>query len=137
MHDIRNREDIKFLVDKFYEKVNKDNLLSPIFNEISKVNWDLHLPIMYDFWGNILLGGSEYKGEPLQKHFNLPIGIKHFEKWLELFFQTLNENFSGEITDEAHASAIRIGDLFMVRMGLKKFSIETISEIKKNNSRIK
>ena len=128
MHDIKNRKDIKTLVDKFYDKVNKDDLLSPVFNDISKVNWEEHLPLMYDFWTNILLGESAYKGEPLEKHLRLPIKKEHFERWFKLFFETLDDNFAGKITYEAKASAIRIGDIFMIKMGLKKFSIDVIKK---------
>ena len=56
LHDIQTKDDIQKLVDSFYEKVNRDELLSPIFNEIAKVNWAEHLPIMYDFWNTNITG---------------------------------------------------------------------------------
>src|SRR5690349_21165879 len=47
--DIATEKDIKTLVDSFYDKVNADPLLSPIFNGIAKVEWEHHLPTMYAF----------------------------------------------------------------------------------------
>ncbi|MGC1244127.1 MAG: group III truncated hemoglobin, partial [Chryseosolibacter sp.] len=58
-HDIINREDIKLLVDSFYEKVQADALLAPVFNH---VDWPHHLPIMYNFWSSMLLGDQSYRG---------------------------------------------------------------------------
>ena len=55
MKDIENNSDIQLLVDEFYKKVNEDELLSPIFNEIAQVNWKDHLPKMYKFWSKLLL----------------------------------------------------------------------------------
>ncbi|MBC6608077.1 group III truncated hemoglobin, partial [Hymenobacter sp. BT188] len=48
--DIQNEADIKLLVDTFYNKVNADALLAPVFNEFAHVDWPVHLPRMYDFW---------------------------------------------------------------------------------------
>ena len=46
---LENREDIKFLVDVFYEKVKQDPLIGYIFTDLMKVNWERHLPRIYDF----------------------------------------------------------------------------------------
>ena len=53
--EIENLEDIKLLVDGFYYSVRKDELLSPIFNEIIGDKWPEHLEKMYRFWQSILL----------------------------------------------------------------------------------
>jgi hemoglobin len=114
--DILQRKDIELLVNKFYEKVNSDDLLSPIF---SHVDWPTHLPIMYNFWSSMLLGDQTYKGNPLLKHMPLPIEPKHFARWLELFHETVDENFNGEKADEAKMRARSIADIFQYKMGLK------------------
>ena len=38
-NDIQNLDDIKLLVDTFYEKVQKDNLIGPVFNENFHCQW--------------------------------------------------------------------------------------------------
>jgi len=53
--DIENRTDIEQLVRSFYDKVNTDDTIGYIFNDIAKVNWEKHFPVMFDFWENVLL----------------------------------------------------------------------------------
>ena len=51
--DIGNRADVILLVSKFYEKVRKDNVLGPFFNETIK-DWDAHLEHLTTFWESSL-----------------------------------------------------------------------------------
>jgi hemoglobin len=115
LHDIVQRDDVMKLVDRFYDKVNKDPLLGPVF---SHVNWPHHLPIMYDFWSSMLLGDQTYRGNPLQKHLPLAIDKSHFNQWLTLFRETVDENFSGEKAQEVKMRAESIAGIFQYRMGL-------------------
>ena len=71
--DIQTEADIKALVDTFYDKVNADALLAPIFNEVAHVDWPAHMPRMYDFWSSLLLHTGRYQGQPFLKHIPLPI----------------------------------------------------------------
>lgn len=67
-NDILTKDDIKKLVNSFYEIIKKDDLLGPIFNDISKVDWENHLPIMYAFWENAIFFTGVYVGNPLKTH---------------------------------------------------------------------
>jgi hemoglobin len=113
--DIVTRQDLIVLVNSFYEKVKADPLLGPVF---SHVNWPRHLPIMYNFWCSMLLGEITYKGNPLQSHLHLPIGAEHFSQWLQLFKETVDENFTGEKADETKMRAQAIAGVFQHKMGL-------------------
>ncbi len=115
--DITTRDDIKTLVDKFYEKVQADELLAPVF---SHVDWPHHLPIMYNFWSSMMLGDQSYRGNPFQKHLPLPIETQHFSQWLKLFRETVENNFAGERADEILMRAESIAGIFQMRMGLIK-----------------
>ena len=115
--DIENRHDIELFVNRFYDKVKDDELLGPVFKNL---NWPHHLPIMYNFWSSLLLGDQTYSGNPLQKHLSLDIDSKHFEQWLKLFTQTLDENFWGEKATEAKLRAQSIAHIFQLRMGIIK-----------------
>lgn len=116
MHDISTREDIKTLIDAFYGTVVKDELLGPIFNDVANVNWEHHLPIMYDFWEFLLLGGKNYTGNPIQKHFDLhqraPLNSAHFDRWLETFKSTVDAHFSGPVADDAKFRAFSISEVW-------------------------
>jgi len=103
--EIVSAKEVKILVDSFYDKVNKDVLLAPIFNSFAKVDWEKHLPIMYRFWGSILLGEGSYNGAPFPKHLPLPITDEHFERWVQLFKETVDGNFVGLNAQEAKKRA--------------------------------
>ena len=64
MKDIETREDIIQMVNTFYSRVQKDELLGPIFNGKIQDRWETHLNTMYNFWSNILLGDNSYHGRP-------------------------------------------------------------------------
>ena len=115
-HDLKTKEDIKLMVDSFYDKVNEDDLLSPVFNEFSKVNWEKHLPKMYDFWSTILLADGNYKGSPFDKHVPLPVDKTHFDRWMELFLATMDELFDGEMTESTKLRAQSIAYTFQSKL---------------------
>jgi hemoglobin len=114
MSDIETRDNIETLVNKFYDKVKQDPLLALVF---SHVDWPHHLPIMYNFWASMLLGEQTYQGNPFQKHIGLPIRAEHFERWLKLFTETIDENFSGTKADETKSRAQSIAGVWKFKMG--------------------
>ena len=115
MNDIRNESDVQLLVNTFYNKVKSNTLLNPIFENVAKIDWDHHLPKMYDFWTSILLGKSVYKGNPIPKHVDLNFRVKLtpelFNQWLMLFLETIDELFSGSKADEAKVRAQSIAEI--------------------------
>ncbi len=118
--DIAGKEEIRTLVDAFYERIRKDDLLGPVFNDKVE-DWSKHLPTMYSFWESILYGKSEYSGNPFAKHLNLPVGKEHFVRWLKLFELTVDELFEGEKANQAKQASKSIAHSFQVRMGLDPF----------------
>ena len=118
--DIATEEDIKILVDSFYQKVNADELLAPIFNEVARVDWEEHLPTMYRFWSSLLFRSGNYQGQPWPRHAVLPVNARHFERWLRLFKQTVDEHFAGAKAVEARNIAASIADTFQNRLGLAR-----------------
>ena len=116
--EIENEADIKLLVDTFYENVNQDELLEPVFNGFAQVDWESHLPTMYKFWSSLLLGTSTYRGQPFPKHLRLPVESKHFNRWISLFLQTVDSLFEGAKAEEAKQKAANIAHIFQMRMGL-------------------
>lgn len=113
MKDIRDKEDIKVFVDNFYKKIQADEKMGPIFAmRIADENWPNHLERMYSFWNTILFFQREYSGRPFPKHIGLPIDHTYFERWVELFHQTIDENFVGTQANEAKRRAENMGKLF-------------------------
>ena len=125
MNDILTTNDIKLLVDTFYEKVRANSVLAPIFaDKISDDRWPAHLENMYRFWGSILLYTHDYNGSPFDKHVGLPIDGKHFAHWLNLFNETIDELFIGEVAATAKERAANIARIFEFKLSTLK-NIET------------
>ncbi|GAB0154930.1 hypothetical protein CHRYSEOSP005_01900 [Chryseobacterium sp. Alg-005] len=124
MKKLESREDIELLVNSFYEKVTQDETIGFFFNDIAKVNWDHHLPKMYSFWESILFGQMTYKGNPMAVHFPIneieAMEMKHFEKWIELWKKTIEENFVGENADMAIYKAENIAKLMAYKMEMAR-----------------
>jgi hemoglobin len=113
--DITTRADIEILVNRFYAKVQADELLAPLF---SHVDWPKHLPVMCNFWAFALLGEDGYKTNLVQKHLTLPTQPEHFTRWLALFNNAVDENFYGEKAEEAKSRAYNMAVVIQVKMGL-------------------
>jgi hemoglobin len=122
--DITSQTDIKVLVDTFYNKVQQNKVLAPIFNDVAKINWDEHLPKMYSFWGSLLLQEHTYAGNPMQIHVELSkittMSLVEFSEWINLFYQTVNELFEGEIASEAKTRAANIARLMQHKIEINK-----------------
>ncbi len=114
--DITSIEDIQLLVDTFYGRVQEDELIGPIFNEVLEGRWGEHLKKMYTFWQTILLEERTYFGSPFPPHAFLPIGASHFERWLGLWKQTVSEFFEGEIAREAIWRGEKMAEMFQYKI---------------------
>ncbi len=97
--DITGRSDIDTVIQLFYEKVREDEFIGHFFSTVRKMDWPKHISAMGDFWENILFHVGSYEGDPLSVHKQIhqtSITTKlHFERWLLLFNQTIDENFTG------------------------------------------
>jgi hemoglobin len=118
--DLSSREDIVCLVDRFYTRVQADALLGPIFTDVAHVDWDVHLPKMYDFWCSVLFGAADFKGNPLAVHLALgritPLTSREFDRWVALFRETVDEVASGPIAEDAKRRAVRIADVMQYHL---------------------
>lgn len=112
MNEIKNLEDVKVVVDCFYNKVRQDELLKDVFNDVIQDRWPAHLEKMYRFWQTVLLDEHTYYGSPFLPHAKLPVNIEHFNRWLELFDETVDENFVGEKADRMKWQGRRMAEMF-------------------------
>lgn len=115
--EIITLQDIKQLVNSFYEKVRKDDLLSPIFNKVIGDRWPAHLEKMYRFWQTILLEEHTYFGSPFLPHAKLPVAHEHFERWIKLFYDNIDEQFTGDKAIEAKWRAGKMAQMFEYKIG--------------------
>ncbi len=112
--DIAYPEDVRQLVDTFYDKVRRDDVLGYIFNEVAHIDWPAHLPKMVAFWEFLLLGHDTYRGNPLEKHWHVhekePFTAEHFDRWVALFREAADELFTGPKTEDAKFRAYAIAE---------------------------
>ena len=117
--DIENRADIDLLMQRFYARAINDEKIGYIFTDVAKLDLEHHLPIIGDFWDTLLFRTGDYARHgrnPLMVHGELnekeALKFEHFERWLEIFTETVDELFSGDTADfikmRAHAIANRM-----------------------------
>lgn len=118
--DIKNRIDVERLVNTFYDKVKQDDIIGFIFNDVAKVNWEKHLPVMYDFWESVIFLNNKYVGNPMSVHIILneqvPFTKQHFQRWIELFTGTVDELFEGKKANIAKKKALSIAAIMETKI---------------------
>ena len=115
--DIENREDIDLLMRVFYRRAMADETIGYIFTDVAKLDLKHHLPIIGDFWETLLFQTGVYQKHgrnPLMVHGELsvkePLLPKHFQRWLEIFTETVDDLFHGERSDFLKIRARMIGN---------------------------
>ncbi len=124
-NDLQTRTDVHLLVTSFYDKVKKDELLGPFFLPIIE-DWDAHIERLTTFWETSLFMTrkleQKYYGDPLKVHVkvdqenNQKITEHHFGIWLNLWFQTIDELFEGEVADNAKRRARKMGSFMYLKI---------------------
>ena len=60
----------------------------------------IHIPLITDFWENILQDKLVYKKNAMEIHYEInkiyKLERQHFDAWLNLFNSTLDELYEGE-----------------------------------------
>ncbi len=122
--DICSRKDIELLVAEFYNRVKADDIIGPVFTEIAKINWEKHLPVMCDFWENAILFTGSYQGNPMDLHTHLhkamPLLQIHFQKWNQIFINTVDSLFKGEKALLAKQRALKISEVLQSKILVHK-----------------
>jgi hemoglobin len=112
---------ISALVETFYARIRKDELLGPIFDQ-RICDWPAHLNRMKSFWRSVLHNSGEFAGNPMLKHKLIP-GLEghHFSHWLDLFYETLRELDSHpEATQLIGSRARMIADSLLTGIELER-----------------
>jgi hemoglobin len=118
--DIENRKDIELLVNSFYDKVKTDSVIGHYFTKVIPVNWEKHLPVMYDFWETVLFYTGTYTGNPMLKHMAIHemshFTKNHFLQWTYLFNQTVDELFKGPNADAIKERSQNISTVMQIKI---------------------
>lgn len=120
MKDIENFNDIKLLVDTFYNNARKDKTLGPIFDKYLADHWEEHFEKLYRFWQTVILKEMTYYGQPVPVHFSMGLHSTEFEIWVSLWQNTVSELFEGKKAERAKLRGRTMADSFMRK--IKKHS---------------
>jgi hemoglobin len=118
--DITGRAHIEQVVNAFYERVKSDDVLGFIFDRVAQTNWETHLPKMYAFWETVLFRSGGYTGNPIAVHAKLvpqtEMSRVQFDRWLLLFFSTVDEFFAGEKAEHIKSCAEDMANVIYARI---------------------
>lgn len=118
--DIEDRADCERLVRSFYGRAMVDPMIGFIFVDVAKLDLEAHVPAIASFWETVLLGAKSYGGGAFQPHAELNARVElregHFERWLVLWFATVDELFVGERANLAKIHALRVARAFHGRL---------------------
>jgi len=118
--DIESRADCERLVRSFYGRALEDPIIGFLFVDVAKLDLEAHVPRITSFWETILLGAQSYGGGAFRPHALLhqkvPLRRAHFDRWLTLWTETVDELFAGERAELAKAHATRVAAAFHQRL---------------------
>ena len=109
--------EIERLVDRFYDRVQHDRVLGPIFNPAVH-DWAEHKRTLVSFWSSVALRAGTYRGNPMAAHRTHPIEAAHFDHWLGLWRETADEVLSPQHAALFAGYAARIARSLRYGLGL-------------------
>ena len=120
LRDISDRADVERLVRAFYSRAMSDPIIGFIFVEVAKLDLEAHVPEITSFWETVLLDAHSYSGGAFAPHAALNQRVQlregHFERWLRLWFATVDEMFAGDRANLAKIHALRVARAFHGRL---------------------
>jgi hemoglobin len=100
MKDIETREDIVAVLEAFYEKAYRDELIGHFFTEVVPLDLTTHIPLIADFWESVVLQTQRYRRNVMEIHRHIhqlkAIKKEHLNRWVQLFTTTVDGLFEGE-----------------------------------------
>ncbi|MGB3752019.1 MAG: group III truncated hemoglobin [Arcobacteraceae bacterium] len=118
------KENINEMVIKFYTKILKeDGEVAQVFkgklgDDINSKTWQEHIVILTNFWSMIALQDTEYQGNPMRAHFDLPLSRDKFGSWLVMFFETIDALYEPQLGIIFKTRAENIAGNFMRNLQL-------------------
>ncbi len=110
-------EKIREMVELFYSRTQKDDLLGPIFEE-RVADWDAHYEKMTRFWSSATMHAGTYSGRPIEAHSFGGFTKAHFDRWVEMFTATANDVFSPSDAKVLTDLAKRMASTIAMRIGV-------------------
>lgn len=130
--DLETREDVETLVRAFYEQAFADPVIGFFFTDVAQVDLEEHLPHVTSFWATLLLDEKSYERGAFHPHAALharaALRPGHFERWLALFYASVDAHFAGPRSELAKATAYRLAGAFERRLAAHPSPADAASE---------
>jgi hemoglobin len=109
--DLDTPEEIFEMVTRQYADVVQDDLLQPYFNfGPGFIDWQSHIGSVTDYWCHVLLFAPGYEIDVIQAHRHLhdeaTFTPELFDRWLQVFHDTVDGGWTGPLATAAHKRAI-------------------------------
>lgn len=121
MRDIESLDDLRLLVGAFYEEAKKDQVLGPIFNQFV-TEWEPHIEKVASFWEATLFSAGPYRANPIIIHQKVDEILSHsleqlhFDKWVEIWHETTDTMFAGDMANMAKQRASNIANIMFIKL---------------------
>lgn len=103
--DLDTPAHIQTFLELFYDALLADPVLAPIFLDVAGIDLRVHLGHIQAYWEKLLLKRDGYHRHTMNIHRALhakqALNASDFDRWLGLFRDTLEANFSGPYADRA------------------------------------
>ena len=106
--DLDTHDEIAEFVTRFYREIAQDERFHHWFETIAHVDWHAHTAALTEFWVGLLLGEPHDPADDVIEahrwlHDADPFDGALFERWLEIFDTTLDEGWTGPMTEAARS----------------------------------
>ncbi|MBQ4821520.1 group III truncated hemoglobin [Aquimarina sp. MMG016] len=104
----------------FYNKALQDPNIGAFFTKIAKIDLEAHIPHITDFWEQQLFRTGGYTKNVMKIHQDLhhqkAMEKTHFDTWLSLFHQTVDDHFAGEKAHLIKTRALSIATMMRIKI---------------------
>lgn len=96
--DTITEDNLKVFTKAFYDAVQEDDLLGPVFTSrigTTDEDWAPHMERVNLFWTSLMLNKGVFKGKMVPIHNQIPnLETGHFRRWMEIFMATVNDHYA-------------------------------------------
>ncbi len=122
MKDIATREDLLFLMQKFYDKLLADDQINFFFTKITHTDQHLphHFEVLATFWEQSLFMKGGYTNNMFQihkeVHYKHAFTKTHFDIWLHHFYTTIDAHFKGKVAEQMKTNALSMATVMQIKL---------------------
>ena len=113
--DFTTEKDIRFLVSAFYQ--NACRLPGLPINSTSPETLQF---ACFHFWKSAILDSKNYQQHPLREFALYPLSQSQVGEWIDLFCQTVDDNFVGNYATKAKCIAVSISQQYKPKILVKQ-----------------